>query len=290
VVNATDIFMGVQDGLRVTNEPAQIAHFEYAAAVTSNAVLSLLRHLQPGVAENDLERQLDSRGIPLSCHRMISFGAKAQRGLASPGPGRAALGDVFTTALGVQGSLTCRAGTVAHSPDELPDALRDFYPRFAANYFEVVRAWYEAVGVGVRAGVVVDAVARVHDASLFRFAVNPGHYLHLDEWVNSPFVRGSGVKLRSGMALQMDIIPVSLGPFCYINAEDGVVLADGRLRRQLETLDAAMWRRMLARRTFMQEQLGITLSESVLPLSNIPGWLPPYGLDLGKVLCHSAAG
>ena len=30
--------------------------------------------------------------------------------------------------------------------------------------------------------------------------------------------------------------------------------------------------------------LGIALDESVLPLSNIPAWLPPYVLDLQKVL------
>ncbi len=286
VENAADIFTDVQDGLRITNEPEQIAQFEYAASVSSNGVLQLLRHLKPGVAEHDLERHLDSRGLPLSCHRMISFGAKAQRGLASPGPGQAQLGDTFTTALGVQGSLTSRAGAIARSPRDLPEALREFYPRFAANYFQVVKTWYETVAVGVSAGDVFNAVEHVRDSSLFRFAVNPGHYLHLDEWVHSPFALGSGVKLRSGMALQMDIIPISVGPFCYINAEDGIVLASAPLRRRLEHMDPAMWTRMQARRDFMIGQLGIQLDESVLPLSNIPGWLPPYALNLKQVLAH----
>ena len=48
VVNAAGLFMDVRDGLRVFNEPAQIAQFEYAAGVTSEGVLSLLRHLRPG--------------------------------------------------------------------------------------------------------------------------------------------------------------------------------------------------------------------------------------------------
>jgi hypothetical protein len=46
VVNAAGLFMDVRDGLRVFNEPAQIAQFEYAAGVTSEGVLSLLRHLR----------------------------------------------------------------------------------------------------------------------------------------------------------------------------------------------------------------------------------------------------
>jgi hypothetical protein len=116
-----------------------------------------------------------------------------------------------------------------------------------------------------------------------RFAVNPGHYIHLDEWVHSPFCAGSDIGLRSGLALQMDIIPVSEGPFCA-NAEDGVVLADEALRAELADRHPACWSRMLARRRFMRDVIGIDLDESVLPLGNIPGWLPPYALDLTKAM------
>ena len=44
------------------------------------------------------------------------------------------------------------------------------------------------------------------------------------------------------------------------------------------------WKRISARRNFMLEELGITLHESVLPLSNIPAWLPPYALAIDTVL------
>jgi len=128
----------------------------------------------------------------------------------------------------------------------------------------------------------VRAVESSRDKTLYRFAVNPGHYLHLDEWLNSPFVAGSPVRLRSGMMLQMDIIPISLGPFCCANAEDGVVLADAELRAELVQEFPAMWQRIVARREFMRKTIGIRLDESVLPLSNIPGWFPPYALDLGR--------
>jgi hypothetical protein len=45
-----------------------------------------------------------------------------------------------------------------------------------------------------------------------------------------------------------------------------------------------MWGRIQARRQFMAGQLGIRLNDAVLPLSNIPGWLPPYALAPGQVL------
>jgi hypothetical protein len=173
---------------------------------------------------------------------------------------------------------------IAAGPGDLTGALREFYLPLATNYFQVVATWYENVRVGASAGAVVRAVEKVRDHKLYRFAVNPGHYLHLDEWLHSPFSVGSRVRLRSGMALQMDIIPVSLGPFCYINAEDGVVLGDARLRTQLAQGFPDLWKRVQARRSFMRDVLGINLDDSVLPLSNTAGWLPLWALDLDTAL------
>jgi hypothetical protein len=279
VVNVTRWFMNPRDGLRISNTAAQIAQFEFAAAHASRSVLSLLRHIEPGRSERELAKHLDSVGVPLSCHSMLSFGQKAKRGLSSPGDNRASLGDTFTTALGVQGSLICRAGAVAHNEQELPAETRDFFPRLAANYFEVVATWYSTIKVGAVGGDVVEAVEACRDASLYKFALNPGHYIHLDEWVSSPFLAGSDIVLPSGAALQMDIIPVSAGPFCYANMEDSVALADAPLRAELAAQYPEMWSRIEQRRHFVQDTIGIPLDESVLPLSDTIGWFAPYILD-----------
>jgi len=286
LVNATRLFMNPRDGLRIGNSAAQIAQFEFAATHCSQSVFALLQHIEAGSRERDLEKYLDSAGLPLSCHNMISFGDKARRGLSSPSDNGAQLGDPFTVALGVQGSLVSRAGAVAHSEADLPAATRDFYPRFAANYFDVVVAWYSNVKVGASAGDVFRAVEARRDPSLFQFAVNPGHYIHLDEWLNSPFYDGSDIPLRSGMALQMDIIPVSQGPFCYANMEDGIALADAELRDTLESRYPQMWSRIQQRRAFMRDVIGIPLDDSVLPLSNTAGWLAPYILDVEQAFVN----
>src|SRR5690606_28487637 len=142
-----------------------------------------------------------------------------------------------------------------------------------SNYSEVVATWYAHESVGVTGGEVFEAVEAARDKELYNFALNSGDYLHLYEWVNSPFYQGSDITLPSGAALQMGIIPVSKGPFCYVNCEDGIVLADGSLRERIAMEHPEVWSRIQKRRAFMTEVLGFSLDESVLSLSNIPGWL-----------------
>jgi hypothetical protein len=158
----------------------------------------------------------------------------------------------------------------------------------AANYFDVVACWYESVRVGARGGDVFDAVEATRDASRFDFAVNPGHSIGIDEWIHSPFYAGSDVMLTSGMALQMDIIPVSKGPFWYVNAEDGIALADASLRRRLADKHPQAWARITARQEFMRDVLGVGIDDSVLPLSNYPAVLAPFLLKPSLVFAKTA--
>ena len=148
VVNATDLFMDAGEGLRIVNSAAQIAQFEYAATRASESVKRVLGALQEGVSERALANQLESDGLPLVCHPMVSTGEKVKRGLSSPSDRRVAMGDPFMVAFGLWGALTCRAGTVANGPKDLGDDLCEFFPVFAANYFDVVSTWYEQVSSG----------------------------------------------------------------------------------------------------------------------------------------------
>jgi len=284
VRNVGAMFMNPTDGLRAVNSVDQIARFEYAAIRTSESVKALVFGLQENIPERDLESCYRPGGLPLSCHAMVSFGDKARRGLSSPSSRRATLGEPFTAAFGIEGALTCRAGMVARDRDDVPDDRRAFFEAFAHHYVEIVATWYRHVRVGAIAGDVVASVEARRDDRLMRFAVNPGHLIHLDEWMHSPFVPGGRSVLQSGMALQMDIIPVSRGPFVAMNAEDGVVLADEALRGALAAAYPDAWARIEHRRAFMADVVGIELDPSVLPLSNIPAWIPPFGLDPGRAL------
>ena len=148
-----------------------------------------------------------------------------------------------------------------------------------APYFEAVADWYRHIGIGVRGGELYDVIRSRIGNPFFGVHLNPGHLIHLDEWVSSPFYEGSDVPLRSGMALQADIIPATGTEYFTTNMEDGLALADGRLRGEFASRYPEAWNRVQARRRFMEEELGMSLRPEVLPLSNIPAYLPPYLLS-----------
>jgi hypothetical protein len=92
------------------------------------------------------------------------------------------------------------------------------------------------------------------------------------------------VELRSGMALQVDIIPATGTPWFTTNIEDTIALADDGLRAAFATGYPEAWARIQARRAFMADQLGIALHPDVLPFSNIPAWLPPFLLGSDRAM------
>ena len=276
VENATDLLIDAADGLRVINEPEQIAAFEHAAGETSAGVRHLLFGLRPGMREREAVRLLEWSGAPLSCHLMLTAGPRARFGLLSPGDRVIGRGDPLTVAFGIWGALNCRAGFVVEDAAELPAGISDYVERLVAPYFEAVAEWYGALRVGATGGELQEIIDRRLGDPFFGVFLNPGHQLHLDEWVNSPVSRGSRIELRSGMVMQVDIIPATGGPYFTTNIEDGIALADPMLRQALRRSYPDLWDRVTARRRFMREALGIELHPDVLPLSNVPAFLPPF--------------
>jgi Xaa-Pro aminopeptidase len=276
VENAGFILTGSGDGLRVVNEVEQLAVFEHAASRTSQGVRRLLFGLHPGLREREAVGLLGWDGTPLSCHLMLTAGPRASLGLLSPGDRPIERGDRFTVAFGIWGALNCRAGFVVGDSVELPSGISDYVERLVAPYFLAVAEWYQSLRVGQTGGVLHEIVERHLGDPFFGIFLNPGHQIHLDEWVNSPIRPGSNTPLRSGMALQVDIIPATGTEYFTTNIEDGVALADPALRAEFAHLYPQAWERIQARRRFMDEELGIELHPDVLPFSNLPAYLPPF--------------
>jgi Xaa-Pro aminopeptidase len=276
VENATDLLIGAADGLRVINDADQIAFLEHAACRTSNGIRGLLAGLQPGMTEREAVRLLDWDGTPLTCHLMLTAGPRASFGLLSPGDRVIERGDRLTVAFGIWGALNCRAGFVVEDASELPSAIGDYVERLVGPYFEAVAEWYGAMRIGQTGGALQAIIDRRLGDPFFGIFLNPGHQIHLDEWVNSPISPGSTIELRSGMAFQVDIIPATGTDYFTTNIEDGIALADAALRGELAARYPAAWTRIEARRAFMRERLGIDLHPDVLPFSNVPAYLPPF--------------
>ena len=99
-----------------------------------------------------------------------------------------------------------------------------------------------------------------------------------EEWLCSPIYEHSAEVLRSGMMLQIDIIP-SVPGYGGSCAESTVVLADETLKEQICQQYPEMWQRMQVRRQYIIQQLGIQLSEDVLPMCGTVAYLRPYLLE-----------
>ena len=276
VENAADLLIDPGDGLRVINDADQLAQLEWAATRTSGGIRRLLAGLRPGMTEREAVALLGWDGTPLSCHLMLTAGPRATLGLLSPGDRPIERGDRFTVAFGIWGALNCRAGFVVGDAAELPTDIRDYVDRLVAPYFAAIAEWYGALRVGVAGGVLHEIVARRLGDPFFGIFLNPGHQIHLDEWVNSPIWAGSTTPLRSGMAFQVDVIPATGGPYFTTNIEDGIALADAALREEIAARYPEIWARIEARRAFMAEHLGLELHPDVLPFSNLPAYLPPF--------------
>lgn len=284
VTNAALLFMHPENGLRVINEVDQLAAFEVSATRTSLAILRVMRGMKAGLTEYEALQAMRYEGQPHSVHVNFSSGPRARYGLPSPSFRVIATGDPIVLGVGMMGALNCRAGFVARDESDLPEGVRDYVDRLVAPYFGAVAAWYAAVGIGVEGGALHDAVMDRIGDPFFGVTLNPGHLIHLDEWVHSPVRRGSRQRLAAGMALQCDIIPATGTPWFTTNIEDGIALADEAMRADFAARFPEGWARIVKRRAFMRDVVGINLRPEVLPFSSMPAWLPPYWLDPGKAM------
>lgn len=279
VINASGLTMDADGGLRTINDVDQLAAFEFAATFTSQGLRNMLAKVEPGMTELQAARLIGMNGLPHSVHPMLTAGRRAAYGLPSPSLDVIRRGDPITSAYGLHGALNARAGFLVEDASELPSDIRDYVDKLVAHYFAAVVDWYETVGIGVAGGALWKAIHDRIGAPFFGVALNPGHFIHLDEWPNSPVHAGSEIKLRSGMAMQVDVIPATGTRYFTTNIEDGIALADAALREELSARYPEAWGRIQARRAFMADVLGIRLKPEVLPFSNIPAFLPPFWLS-----------
>jgi hypothetical protein len=284
VRNASALFMHPETGMRSVNDVDQLAVFEYNSTITSQGIRDMLAAVQPGMAEYELVQAMRWGGIPLVYHPVVMSGERTRFGLASPSSRRIKEGDPIFAALGVLGTNTARGGFLVKDESGLPDGVHDYVEKLVTPYFRAVVEWYKIVGVDVSGGELYDLVHEYVGDPFFGVTLNPGHLVHLDEWLSSPIYKGSTEQLRSGMLIQVDVIPATGTTYFTTNIEDTIALADETLRASFQQKYPEAWARIEKRRAFMHDALGIQLKPDVLPFSNMPAWLPPYWLSPGKAM------
>ncbi len=276
--NAAALMIHSGSGIRATAGVDEIAHYEYAASLASRCVYRVMEAVAPGKTEMELAGLLNAMGQPLTCYSMCAAGERFSNAVVYPRNKAVALGDRFTVSMGLRGGLTCRAGYVAYSEADLPIEVSDYMDAMAKPYFTATATWFSTVGLHVPGREVYEAVETVLPRNIYGWTLNPGHLTATEEWTSSPIDKSSDVPLRSGMILQMDIIP-RRPPYGGINAEDGVLLADDMLQAELLEKYPDTFARMRRRRSYMQNVLGIPLKPEVLPMSDTVGYLRPLLLN-----------
>jgi hypothetical protein len=278
VSDATSVLMHPQDGLRSVVDVHQLAAIEWGAARSSAAVWRIVSGTRAGDDEFLAASRMGYAGEELSCHVMLASASPSSPviGLRSPNGRRIVRGDGITTAVGYWGGLSSRAGLLAEHDEG--------FLAIAKAYFRGLVAWYGAVDIGVSGGEIFDRTVDTLREGGLDSALNPGHLIGHDEWSHTPMRPGSKETIRSGMPLQVDIIPTPMPDNWALNNEDSVIIADEALRGELETLYPELHARITARRAFMRDQLGVDLKPAILPTSNIPLCLPPFWLASDKLL------
>jgi Xaa-Pro aminopeptidase len=281
VQNATRLFIHPEKGARVIANANEIAHYEFGAAIASNRILKLINAIELGKTELELAENLSAYGQHLSVHSICATGERFTNAVVAPRNKAVKLGDRFSTTMALRGGLTYRSGYVVKNPTKLPADCVDYLERVAKPYFAALTTWYSTIRIGLEAGQLYNIITQVAPQEKYGWELNPGHLTSSDEWVSSPVYPGSKIKFRSGMMLQADII-FDVAGYGGSSAEDGIVLADEGLRNELESEYPQVWKRMLQRRAYMENVLGIRLHKEVLPMSDICGYLRPFLLAKDK--------
>src|SRR6185312_14917427 len=87
------------------------------------------------------------------------------------------------------------------------DAPDGYVEHFVGPYVAAMEEWFSMLRIGVQGGSIDARMRELLPLDTFHVKLNPGHLIHLDEWMSSPFYPGSGIALHSGMAIQSDVIP-----------------------------------------------------------------------------------
>ena len=287
VVNATDLFMHPGYGLRARCTPVEIASFEHTNGQAAESVKRMIFALREGMTDHSVVECGRLNGDPLGCHITFATGSNAALGLSGPSGQTIRRGQTLSFNVSYWGSNICRAGWIAHNAADLPASAMDYASAFVGPYFVAMAEWFTLMKAGTPGHKVYDLIQDRLPFEQFGIFLNPGHLIHLDEWLSSPFYAGSEIPVASGMGIQVDVIPQSSRYFST-RMEDGIVIADSELRGKLKTFAPDCYDRCQKRRSFMSDVLGIDLPAEVLPLSNTAGIVPPFFLSPNTVLALEA--
>lgn len=281
--NCTDLFISPEFGVRTTNNVNEIAHYEFGAALASNSILKAMETLEVGISEMELGQALNNWGQRNSVVTIAAAGPRFINANLYPTDNKVKLGDKIALTVGYKGGLSSRCGYAVKESGELPKEQQDYLEKLVIPYYHATVVWLEKLHCGLSGGEIYQIIENVLPKNDFHWSLCPGHLTSDEEWLSSPIFENSPIALKSGMIMQLDIIPSLIG-YAGVSAESTVVLADFKLREKIKKEYPQMWDRIQKRIIYIKTELNIQLHEDILPLASTLGYLRPYLLDKEKAL------
>ncbi|MBS6182256.1 M24 family metallopeptidase [[Clostridium] innocuum] len=282
--NAAYLLIG-ENGVRTTNNANEFAHYEYGAALAGNCILKTMDRLEVGKTEMEMAETLAADGQRHSVVTIMATGARFEKANLYPGNKQIQCGDKISITTGFKGGLQSRAGYAVECAEQLPEKEQEYLTAVAIPYFQAVKVWLETIKIGINGNDLYEAIEAVLPKKAYGWTLNPGHLCADEEWMSSPIYPQSKEALQSGMLFQIDIIP-SVNGYGGVSCESGILLADEELRKEIARKYPAVWERIVKRRAYMQEVLGIHIHEDVLPTSMATAYLRPYLLKKEMALVN----
>lgn len=283
MVNAAYLFIGGDKGARTMNNANEIAHYEYGANLSSTSMLKAMNAVAIDVKESELGNLLNADGQTNNVVTIAATGKRFEKANLYPTNKKVSLGDTLSLTTGYKGGLSSRAGFVVENAEQLPNNQHDYLEKVAIPYFKTIVYWLENIRIGMDGGEFYKMIENVYPKDEYHWHLNPGHLVADEEWMSSPIYPNSKETLKSGMLLQIDIIP-SVAGYAGVSAEECIALADDELRSQIKNEYPDLWERIETRKNYIHNELGIKLPEHVLPLSNLVAYLRPFFLNKSAVL------
>lgn len=275
--NAAHLFIRGDKGARTTNNANEIAHYEYGANLSSSCMLKAMDAVEVGVTEAVLGNELTAEGQTNTVVTIAATGQRFEYGNVYPTHKQVKLGDPLSLTTAYKGGLSSRTGFVIENEKQLTENQQDYLERVAKPYYQAITTWLETIKIGMVGKELYQTIETVFPQADYHWHLNPGHLVSDEEWMSSPIYAGSEETLKSGMILQIDIIP-SVAGYTGVSAEECVALADATLQKQLKEDYPELWQRISSRKRYLKDVLNIDLSEDIIPLSNTVAYLRPFYL------------
>lgn len=279
ITNATGIMIDPDFGARTTNNANEIAHYEYGASLASDGLLEALNNLEIGKTELEVGAHLHQHGQYNTVVSIAAFGERFVNANIYPTQKPLQKGDKVALTTAYKGGLSSRAGYAVHNHDELEQIDPGYLENVVYPYFTAYHYWLQNVKPGLHAGEFYADFEAHYPQATYGWELCPGHLVADEEWLSSPFYKGSDAIIKSGMLFQVDFIPSQKDYKQGVSAESTVAIADAHLVNELKTTYPELWNRIENRRKYLKEELNITLPAEVLPLASTLAYVRPFMLN-----------